>query len=262
MSEIPLIITPDADEPETAQIYVDGRIGSRAYRFLLDTGAARSRVVADQYTATFPSSEKHDSSGVFAKSSEDLIVVPSLELGTIAKPNFPIVRMAQPDSPVGSLIGMDFLKDHRCYFRFDRNRLLVNADAEADYPDQDLLLDPKFHPYVDVQIGSLTVRAVWDTGASLTVVDLSLIQQNPDSFAEAGASTGTDSSGSVMETPLYVMAEARIGGHAFPPHRVAAVDLSAVNATLDLPMDLILGYNLISRANWIFDFPRRRWAIA
>ena len=26
-------------------------------------------------------------------------------------------------------------------------------------------------------------------------------------------------------------------------------------------MDLILGYNTLSQANWLFDFPRRQWAI-
>jgi hypothetical protein len=27
-------------------------------------------------------------------------------------------------------------------------------------------------------------------------------------------------------------------------------------------MDLILGYNTLRQANWLFDFPRRRWAIS
>jgi len=39
------------------------------------------------------------------------------------------------------------------------------------------------------------------------------------------------------------------------------VDLSRANATLDLPMDLILGYTTLRQANWLFDFPAKRWAI-
>ncbi len=39
------------------------------------------------------------------------------------------------------------------------------------------------------------------------------------------------------------------------------VDLSAANATLDRPMDLILGYPTWSQADWLFDFPARMWAV-
>ena len=47
----------------------------------------------------------------------------------------------------------------------------------------------------------------------------------------------------------------------FARHRVAVVDLSQANATLDQPMDLILGYTTLRQANWRFDFPAKRWAI-
>ena len=60
---------------------------------------------------------------------------------------------------------------------------------------------------------------------------------------------------------MYMMAAATIGGYTFPTQRVAAVDLAHINATLERPMDLIVGYNLYSNAHWLFDFPRRRWRI-
>jgi hypothetical protein len=65
-----------------------------------------------------------------------------------------------------------------------------------------------------------------------------------------------------METPMFIMAETTIGGHTFPPRRVAGVDLSQVNATIEVPMDLILGYSTMRKANWLFDFPQRKWAIS
>ena len=58
------------------------------------------------------------------------------------------------------------------------------------------------------------------------------------------------------------MSPTLIGGCWFPPVRVAGVDLSQVNATVELPMDLILGYNVLSKASWLMDFPTRRWAIS
>ncbi len=262
MNELPLIVTPDEDEAGAASIFVDGTLGSRPYRWLLDTGAARTSVIADDYTSTFSSVGDHDSSGVFAQSSSDLITVPSLTVGSISKINITVVRERDPNPALRSLIGMDLLKDYRCHFRFDDKRLSLDAPIDGDYPFQPLFLDGKFHPYVDVRLGAGTVKAVWDTGASMTVVDMHVIQQYPACFQEVGKSTGTDATGAQVETPMFSLAQTIIGGHAFPPHKVAGVDLSYVNATLAVPMDLILGYTTLSQANWLFDFPQQRWAIS
>jgi hypothetical protein len=61
---------------------------------------------------------------------------------------------------------------------------------------------------------------------------------------------------------MFIMSATTIGNQLFPPHRVAGVDLSHVNSTVEMPMDLIVGYSTLSLANWWFDFPRKRWAIS
>jgi predicted aspartyl protease len=240
MSGFDLIVQPDAQDADAAEVFVDGAIDGRPYRFLLDTGAARSCVRSD-----------------------DLITVPSLTVGPISRTNFTLVRAAEGDAGRQTLIGMDLLKDLRCHFRFDERRVLVDEDgAEEDGAAfETLFLDQRAHPYVPVQLGDVIASAVWDTGASMTVVDTNFVARTPGFFPAAGTSTGTDSTGAQQETPMYVMAVATIGGYTFPTQRVAAVDLSQVNATLERPMDLIVGYNAYSKACWLFDFPRRRWRI-
>lgn len=264
MSEFNLIIQQDDEDVEAAQVFVDGTIGGNKYRFLLDTGAATTSVVFDDYTSTFNSIEKNNSSGVFAKSTNDLITVPSIEIGPISKKNFTVVRLAENKPDVGSLIGMDVLKDFCCQFFFNENRVSVhsNSDFGAGYTFQALILDDKFHPYIDIQFGTFKGKAVWDTGAGITIVDLSFIKKYPAFFKEVGQSTGTDSTGSKMETSMFIMAATIIGHSAFPPHKVAGVDLSHVNSTIEVPMDLILGYSTLSKANWLFDFPGKKWAIS
>jgi predicted aspartyl protease len=263
MNGFDLIVQPDAADADAAEVFVDGAIGGRLYRFLLDTGAARSCVRYDDYTAPFASAEKHASSGVFAGGSQDLITVPSITVGPISRSDFTLVRAAQGDAGRQNLIGMDLLKDVRCHFRFDERRVDVDGggDGEDGVAFEELFLDQRAHPYVPVQLGDVTASAVWDTGASMTVVDTNFVARTPGFFPAAGYSTGTDSTGAQQETPMYVMAAATIGGYTFPTQRVAAVDLSHVNATLERPMDLIVGYNLYSKARWLFDFPRRRWRI-
>jgi len=263
MGDIPLIIQPDPDEPEAAELFVEGLLDGMHYCFLLDTGAAKTRVLWDLYTSTFESLGQHYSSGVFAGSSNDVITVPRIEVGPIAANDFTVIRANGDTQGMTHLIGMDLLQSHRCHFLFDENRLLVDeADQEeTEYTFHPLMVDQKFHPYIPLKFGEVTANAVWDTGASITIVDMAYVQAHPDFFHEVSTSTGTDSTGTSMETPMYIMAPALIGDIFFPPHTIAGVDLSQVNAMIEVPMDFILGYSTLRHANWLFDFPRKQWAI-
>jgi hypothetical protein len=100
-----------------------------------------------------------------------------------------------------------------------------------------------------------------DTGAGATVVNRDFWPATPGLFEPIGTSTGTDAHGEQVETPLLLMSGPAIGRRAFGSHKAVAVDLSGVNSTLDYPMDLILGYPTIRQADWLFDFPARRWAV-
>jgi hypothetical protein len=314
-----LIIKQDEEDPDAAEIYVNVEVaGLHQYQFLLDTGAARTSIVFDQYTASLTPSGKNNSRGVSGTSaSEDLIILPSIKFGPISKQNFNVVRMAQQNTLSRNLLGMDILKDYCQHFLFDQNRVLVRVvdpemtgdeddsnssdddNNDNNPPDfQELIFDKGFHPYVEVDFGAGAAaapaaagtttttatsaagdagtgtdagvgtgkgkgkgNAVWDSGAGITVVDLNFVWKYPAFFEEAGYSFGTDSTGTQVKSPMFIMSTSVIGKTVFPPHKVAAVDLSEVNAHIEIPMDLILGYSTLKQADWLFDFPHRRWAI-
>lgn len=262
MRDLQLIIQPDPEEAHAAEIYVDGQLGKHEYRFLLDTGAGKSSVVYDDYTATFPAVDQHTSSGVFAEHTEDVISVPRVSIGAIAQENFQVTRAAKDQPHVRTLIGMDLLKDYCFHFLFDESRAEINPPPLTGINFQPLTIDSKFHPYLEVKFERVTAHAVWDTGASLTVVDSNFVAKHADLFTPVGASVGTDSTGAQVETPMYTLSAAQIGGHTFAPHTCASVDLSQVNAMIEIPMDFILGYSTLQKARWVFDFPAKRWAIS
>ncbi len=262
MSGFDLIIEPDPSEPEAAEVLVDAMVGDRKYRFLLDTGSAATTIGFDEYTAKFDTLGRSTSSGVFAAQSDDLVKAPRIELGPIERHDFTVVRM-QPGREGHSLIGMDLLAGSALQFLFSEKRVDVGEPSIGDEETtNDLVLGEKSHPYVDVSFGESVAAAVWDTGAGVTVVDSAFIEANSDHFQAAGWSEGTDSTGTHMKTQMFVMSAAEIGGKTFPAHRVAAVDLSYVNSTTEIPMDLILGYSSLSKANWLFDFSRKRWGVS
>ena len=254
-----LLIQPDEKDAEAAEILVDGAIGSHAYRFLLDTGAAMSRVVCDSYTSTFDSTTTRETGGAFSTAKYDLIVVPHFTLGPISARNFTMARMTEGGKT--NLIGMDVLKGHAFHFYFDKSRVEVDSEPPDNCIYQDLTLGKKFHPYVDIHFEGLKAKAIWDSGAGITAVDTAFIAEHGQFFQEAGLSEGTDSTGTAMQTPMFIMAAPAIGNRAFAPCKVAAVNLRHINTNSEIHADLILGYNVLRQANWFFNFPQKKWAI-
>lgn len=99
----------------------------------------------------------------------------------------------------------------------------------------------------------MTADAVFDTGASITLIDKSFADTHTELITEAGVTTGTDASGTRLETPLVELAASSILGHTFAPTPAVIVDLSPANATITRPMNLILGWPLLSQVDWIID---------
>ncbi len=263
MTIIDLRIEIDTEADEEASVFVDGTVGEQAYKFLFDTGATRSAIMLDDFSAQFTSVAKDTGSGVFSASRDELITVPALQIGPLVHENLTIGRMHTDGALRYNIVGMDFWQHHRCEFYFDQAVVRVDQPASnlSNIVLHDLQTDKVCHPYLDLVFESTSAKAVWDTGASITVVDSNFVEKNPQYFTPDGTDIGTDSTGASFETLMYKMAGFTIGGQAFPDVRVACVDFSHMNAHIDIPMDVGIGYNILSQANWLFDFPQKKWAL-
>jgi len=257
---LPLIIETDPDDPDCADVLVDGTVAGRPYRFVLDTGAARTKIVADDFISTLSPLAQHSSAGVFAASTSALVTVTDLVVGPLTAPALKVERVEATRPGVRSLLGMDVLKGHCCHFRFDSSSLLLECSPAAA-ADRALQMDDAGHSFVDAVWPGVTGYACWDSGAGITIVDQAFLLRHADLFEEVGDSVGTDSSGAQAGARTFLMTGPRIGGALFARHKVAVVDLSRANASLDRPMDLVLGYTTLRQASWLLDFPARRWAI-
>jgi len=255
--QVPLIIEPDPDDPDFASVLVEATVAGRPYRLLLDTGAARSQLDADEYTLSLRPVPGDSSSAAFGGQVTDPVVtVTDLVAGPLRVSALDVKRS---EGRTGSLLGMDVLGRHRCRFRLDAGVLdLEPPDGQTSH---DLLIGRRGHPYVEVHWRGVRVLACFDTGAGATVVNRAFWLDFPQLFKPIGTSVGTDAHGEQVETPLLRMKGPVIGQRGFRSHKVVAVDLSGVNSTLGYPMDLILGYPTIRQADWLFDFPARRWTV-
>jgi predicted aspartyl protease len=236
-------------------------VAGRPYRFVLDTGAARTQLEADEYTTALAAVTGDISFGAFGGSVADPVVtITDLAIGPLQAATLDVARVPGGGPQPGNLLGMDVLRQYVCHFRLDASVLELEATPAAR-ADQDLLMGPRGHVYVEVHWPGVTGQACWDTGAGATVVNRDFWLGHPELFEEIGTSVGTDSSGARAETPLLRMAGPVIGHRAFTGHSVVAVDLSGVNAEVEYPMDLILGYPTLRQADWLFDFPAKRWTL-
>jgi hypothetical protein len=105
--------------------------------------------MADEFTAGLISHAQHRSSGVFAASTNPLVMVPDLAVGPLAATTLAVERIDAAQPGAQNLLGMDVLR-HYCFrFRFDRSTLAPEHSPAAD-ADRVLQMDAAGHPYVDV----------------------------------------------------------------------------------------------------------------
>jgi len=255
---IPLIIVPDADDPDFAAVMVDATVAGHPYRLMLDTGAARTQLPADDYTSTLPIAGADTSSGSFGSAQTDAIVtITDLVVGPLRVPSLDVTRT---ERGISQVLGMDVLGRYCCHFQLEAAVMDVEAPDRFVF-DNTLVIGPRGHVYVDACWPGVSARACWDTGAGATVVDRTFWLSHPDLFEQIGVTVGTDSGGGSARSPLLLMTGPVIGERTFSRHKAVAVDLSPVNRAVDIPMDMILGYPTIRQADWLFDFPARRWTL-
>jgi gag-polyprotein putative aspartyl protease len=258
VSQVPLIIEPDEDEPDFASVLVDATIAGRPYRLTLDTGAGQTDLTADEYTRGLTPVGEDSSAGVFGVPVVyPVVTITDLAVGSL---RLAALDVRRSERGAGGVLGMDVLGQHRCHFRLDAAILNVDSSPGAEL-ENELLMDRRRHAFIEVHWPGASGRALWDTGSGPTIVNRDFWLRHPGLFEQIGVSAGTDASGERAETPLLLMAESVIGQRTFGRHKAVAVDLSGVNSTADYPTDLILGYPTLRQADWLFDFPARRWTL-
>jgi gag-polyprotein putative aspartyl protease len=261
MTDLRVTLEHDPDDRDCAVPFADGTVAGRPYRFVLDTGAARTRMTADEYTTSVQPTGTDEGHGAFGPVKETIITVTDVSVGPMRATSLDVTLANGAAAGAPSLLGMDLIGRYRCHFRFAAG--LVDVGARAAGTDA-LYTGSRGHVYVDAAwpgAPGVSASANWDSGAGITIVHEGFWLAHRELFTDIGTTEGTDASGTRVATPLVLMSGPVIGQRPFAPHKAAVVDLSAANATLDRPMDLILGYPTWSQADWLFDFPARRWAL-
>lgn len=247
MVDIAMWVEPNVDDPGQALPFVDAVVGGRTIRVLLDSGAGRTTVTpsSDAIIELLPP----EGTSVFGGQGERRVWRTTVELGPHRIG--PIGVDTHGDGGGQESIGQDVLSQFRCEYRFADG--LLRLDGPMPPVTTPIFLDRGNHIYLDLVWPEVTAGAVFDSGASVSVVDAAFVEAHPYLFVAQGDSQGTDASGTTFDTPMVAMRGPRILGRVFTSTPAAVVDLGVVNQTLERRMDLIIGWPLLHQANWAID---------
>ncbi|GAA3765093.1 hypothetical protein GCM10022240_16620 [Microbacterium kribbense] len=259
MTELPMQVRAD-DEPGTALCFVTATVDGIAEEFLLDTGGSRSRVRASGRTAGWLIEDDDRSGrGVHGPAGRVLRArVPAIAFGPITVRDVVVDVSTDDAHGESALLGLDVLHGHRLDMLPASGVCRIDADEPVDavWP---LVTSSRHHPMLDVAWDEASARAVWDTGASITIVDTGFAAAHPGLFVPLGESSGTDAHGSTADTPLVTMAACRIGGRVFAPSPAATAPIAGLARPGDPAFELIVGYPIIAQANWATDLRAGAW---
>ncbi len=255
-----------SDSAGSGVLSVPCRLGVERARCQLDSGASMSLIRDDEGSQSYPSVGRAQFSGASGQATTAAVIrVPDLRAGGIDLGAQTMVRVgmgfgARQNEP--ALIGITaFGRMRRLSFEFSAKRLRAGA-APWGGPAYKLYRSSQGHLILPVAINGERGLALWDTGASLTVVDPQFIREHPEGFELLGSTTIRDIANQPMRAGIFRARSLKVGLYDFEDVVVAGVDSNAffpeIRAKRLAPA--ILGYNLITRADWTMDLKNGRWA--
>ena len=255
MAPVILRVEPDEEFEECALLCVDGTVSGTRHRFVLDSGSPTTQIAdPDSLLSAFVVGED-TAEGLFGRATVERVVLPDLTVPGLTAGRRTVARLRTGGAGARSLLGLDVLGAYALLLEGPAGTLLATAAGglAADLP---LERGTRGHCYLPVVLpGGRVVRALWDTGADITVVDRELVASHPELFTAPRSAIGTDASGTTLDTDVCRLSAYRIADALFAGHAVAVADLPE-------PMQMVLGYPTLRQAVWSMDLPSERWAVS
>lgn len=254
--QVPIDIEPDVNDPRALQCWADADVAGARLRLLLDSGSDLSCIPPLDSFTTAPERETRSGRGASGESATSHVIgVDRLCVGDLQVDDVS-VELQPAGWPHPPLLGMYVFTPHVCAFRFSRGRIDVGVDAPAG----GFCWQQGWTPLVEVTVaGRATARAIWDTGAGITLVDETWARAHPEAIVISHVQDhGTDATGNPVPGWQGMLTGFTINGRHFPGDQPCGViDLTPFNAHLNQPIAMFLGLPQIQRADWLVDFPRR-----
>lgn len=228
----------------------------------LDTGVNFTTIPWNEKTSSLKSVGKLNHVSASGSAMEcDLIDVSELSFnGEFVAQNLRWVRC-----PLGEaakpLIGLDVFFKKQLFISYSTNSLKLQKPENLTV-DKTFSTETSGHIILDVQFkGSVPSKAMFDTGASITSVSQKFYEKNKTLFTLIGETESKDTHGKIIGSQLAILNWLQAGSKKFVAEYVMIMDFEPVQEFLGPDVDFILGFNMISKADWFFDFQNQQWNV-
>lgn len=226
----------------------------------VDTGAVVSSVKKNLFVSSYNVINTVSVTSVSgARSSCDVTIVP-LEFGSQAHDQSLLMVCEQlKNTGVDAILGADVLLSQPLVINFKTKSVEVNANPPGKGLSS-FTQDEVGHILLPLRIGRETQsKAMFDSGASMTLVDLAFVKSHPEYFTVVRDDTVVDTHGNTMGSQLVITKVVEVGEIRFVAEYMMAVDLSAAKELMGEDVNFILGFNFVKLGQWYFSVPEKLW---
>ncbi len=241
----------------TGFITVPCNLNNKPTDCFIDTGAKRSFAKYDEFKDFTIVGEEVGGGAHGKEESINLVEINNFELSEINLKQH--IFAITPNGIVSrfNLIGNDIFKNQVLNFNFDQKELSFSY-PNADFDQYDLNLYNKTWVGMDVQLLNKNIVAIWDSGASFTAISNEFVINNETKLKKIGETDVEDASGVLKKANIY-QADIKIKSKTFKNIQFVVIDFSTIKEKIDKDVDMIIGFNLYTQANWLLDYENLTW---
>ncbi|MBM3562998.1 MAG: hypothetical protein FJX48_07565 [Alphaproteobacteria bacterium] len=259
-SVVPLTLTED--QYAGGRIYLPVRIGNAMGPMRLDTGASSTRIKLAPWNKDMPVLGQSFSTGASGATMQcDDVEAPKVELvasegNNIARMKYEVTRCPAGDGD--DLLGIDFFRGARFSLDLDRRELVFFGDPTASgQPKPIRRLGPDRRLIgIELHFGKTGSVGLFDSGAEVSAVDQQFLRKHNRLFAAVNAKAGASGvAGARIASKIYRIKSLDFGdGRVLHDVYAISYDFGGLRAALGRDVSVLIGYNVIKRFNWDFDF--------
>jgi len=255
-------LTLTENEYGGGRISLPVRIGNFMGTMRLDTGASSTRIRLAPWNKDMPVLDQSISTGASGGTMRcDDVEAQNVELiaaqgNNVARSKYPLTRCPPDDGD--DLLGLDFFRGARFSLNIDRRELVFFGDMTASgRPKPFRRLGPDGRLVgIDLRLGKKAAIGLFDSGAEVCAVDQRFLRKHKRLFTAANAKARASGvGGRRISSKIYRIKSLDLGeGHVLRDLYAISYDFGALRAALGRNVHILIGYNLIKRFDWDFDF--------
>lgn len=220
---------------------------------LLDTGARKSTVRTMFSERSSVGQEPAGGLGGTAYLA-DLIPVKQITIDEWVTEDLVIRRFDR--IPSNCIIGNDIFMKRNFFIDMTR-KVFTTVFAKTGSVEPLKIFAEKWFGF-QVNIAGETVDSIFDTGAGGTLVDPKLIVAFPENFEFVQKIDITDGADHTLPSAIYKMKEIAVADKVFRDVHVLSYPLDVLQREMPT-VRVVLGFNVIRKQNWWFDFSSETW---